>query len=310
MRTGLYDTTGFYRRNSPAAHFRTSAQIPLFADAIATLIRRVDAALGHPSTFTVVDMGAGNGELLTGLVRIAPLNGRLKPVAVDIRGRPESLDPSIRWCDEPPTDFTGVLLACEWLDNVPCDIVEETENGPRYQLVSPRTGETTLGGPLSELDRDWLDRRWRLAHIGDQAEIGRPRDEAWRELTSRLDNGLALAVDYGHRRHERPQWSTVAGYVDGRRVSATPDGNRDITADVAMDSLGPGVLLRQRDALAALGVSASRPPLDVARTDPAAYLRRLSGTGDAAELMDRNGLGGHWWLTRGMGIADDVWAAP
>lgn len=307
MRTGLYEPGGFYARHSPSAHFRTSAQTPQFAHAIAELVRRVDTALGHPDPFSVVDMGAGSGELLHALTLIEPLDGRLAPVAVELRDRPGTLDSSIHWHCEPPAAFSGLLMACEWLDNVPCDVVEESTEGPRYQLVSPTTGETTLGESLSEADLDWLRRWWPLSQVGDQAEIGRTRDDAWQSLVSRLDAGLAIAIDYGHLLDSRPQWSTMAGYADGRSVHPIPDGNRDITAHVAMDSLGAGTLLPQREALAAVGLSASRPPLELSRTDPTGYLRRLSAIGETAELIDPAGLGGHWWLARGVGIGDEAW---
>ena len=51
-----------------------------------------------------------------------------------------------------------------------------------------------------------------------------------------------------------------------------------------------------------LGVVGGRPALDLARTDPAGYLRALSAAGAAAELTDPAGLGGHWWLLHEVGI--------
>lgn len=38
------------------------------------------------------------------------------------------------------------------------------------------------------------------------------------------------------------------------------------------------------------------PPLALASTDPAAYVRALSGAGEAAELTARGGLGDFGWL--------------
>ena len=67
MAEALYGTKGFFTRaaEGPADHFRTSVHAsPLFADALLRLIRRVDAELGCPARFQVVDVGAGRGELL------------------------------------------------------------------------------------------------------------------------------------------------------------------------------------------------------------------------------------------------------
>src|SRR5712664_3084596 len=65
MERALYGPDGFYRTpGGPAAHFRTSVHAsPLFASAILRLLREVDEALGRPSELTLVDVGAGRGEL-------------------------------------------------------------------------------------------------------------------------------------------------------------------------------------------------------------------------------------------------------
>jgi hypothetical protein len=74
---------------------------------------------------------------------------------------------------------------------------------------------------------------------------------------------------------------------------------------VAWDSLlAPGdLLVRQREALRALGVTGARPPLADATTDPAGYLRALAAATHAAEITDPTGLGGHHWLLHPAGIA-------
>ena len=52
-------------RGTPAAHFRTSVHVsPRYAGAVLALLRHTDAALGHPDRIDLVDIGAGQGELL------------------------------------------------------------------------------------------------------------------------------------------------------------------------------------------------------------------------------------------------------
>ena len=63
----LYGPDGFFLRSVPADHFRTNVAVPLFAEAVRRLADRVDAALGHPDPFDLVDVGAGRGELLHAL---------------------------------------------------------------------------------------------------------------------------------------------------------------------------------------------------------------------------------------------------
>ena len=106
MNGALYGERGFYRRHRPADHFRTSAQNPVFATAVAELVRRVDDALGHPDPFTVVDMAAGSGELLRRLVDLEPLDGRLRAVGVELRERPGGIPDDVEWRDTPPLRST------------------------------------------------------------------------------------------------------------------------------------------------------------------------------------------------------------
>ena len=118
---------------------------------------------------------------------------------------------------------------------------------------------------------------------------------------------VVLAVDYGHLRDRRPTLGTLTGFRGGRQVEPVPDGSCDVTAHVAMDAVAsaagrPYRLMTQRAALQALGIDGARPPLDLARTDPAGYLRALATASAAAELIEPAGLGGHWWLLHTVGI--------
>ncbi|MER7036018.1 hypothetical protein ABT334_34275, partial [Streptomyces albidoflavus] len=72
-RTALYGDEGFYRRpEGPAGHFRTSVHASgLFASAIARLLVRTARELGS-GTVDLVDVGAGRGELLTGVLAALP----------------------------------------------------------------------------------------------------------------------------------------------------------------------------------------------------------------------------------------------
>jgi SAM-dependent MidA family methyltransferase len=299
MDQALYGPGGFYvRGEAPAAHFRTSGHAsPLFAGAVARLLVAVDRALGEPDRLDVVDVGAGHGELLVALSFAVPepVRGRLRLTAVERAGRPAPLPSTVDWRETLPDRIAGLLLAVEWLDNVPLDLAALDGAGvPRYVEVS---GE--LGAPVSDVDRAWLDRWWRLAP-GAVAEIGVPRDTAWQAALSTVERGLALAVDYGHLAGHRPPLGTLTGYRRGRQVPPVPDGRVDLTAHVAFDALATptSTLLAQRDALHRLGVSGARPPLAQASTDPAGYLRALAAAGEAAELTDPAGLGAHLWLVQ------------
>ncbi|QOC95115.1 hypothetical protein D0Q02_08265 [Micromonospora craniellae] len=219
MQQALYGPAGFFVSGSgPAAHFRTSVHAsPVYASALLRLIHHLDAALGFPDRFDVVDVGAGRGELLCSLlsgvavgvsgeptragikpdrpervgspetltptaaartagftpevggaagrdegaaVAAVPLGQRVRFVAVELAPRPDDLSDQITWTDEIPDGITGLLLATEWLDNVPLDLATRTEDGWRYLLVDPTSGEETTGDPVSREDAAWLTTWW------------------------------------------------------------------------------------------------------------------------------------------------------
>jgi SAM-dependent MidA family methyltransferase len=299
----LYGPGGFYLRpEGPAGHFRTSVHAsPLFAGAVARLLAEVAEELGTDEV-DLVDVGAGRGELLTSVLAAVGSSLTVRAVAVERAARPDGLDPRVEWTDRVPRGVRGLLFANEWLDNVPVDVAEADAGGTvRYVEVAP-DGTERLGAPVTGPDADWLDRWWPLREPGARAEIGRPRDEAWAAAVASLAAGRAVAVDYAHVRAARPPFGTLTGFRDGREVPPVPDGSCDVTSHVALDACGdsgaPGAeLVTQREALGRLGVSGARPPLSLASTDPAGYVRALASAGEAAELTARGGLGDFLWLS-------------
>lgn len=307
--TALYGDGGFYRSSEgPAGHFRTSVHASsLFAAAVARLLTGTARELGT-DTVDLVDVGAGRGELVTGVLAAVPDGLTVRAYAVEVAARPAGLDPRIEWCAEPPRGTTGVLFANEWLDNVPTEIAEADGDGiARYVLVRPSDGTERLGEPVTGADARWLRRWWPLSRPGERAEIGRTRDEAWARAVGSLSGGLAVAVDYAHVRGARPPYGTLTGFRAGREVRPVPDGSCDLTSHVALDACAAAVevaggavppeLTDQRAALRGLGIAGERPPLAMASTDPAGYVRALSAAGEAAELTARGGLGDFGWLT-------------
>ncbi|MFJ2059631.1 SAM-dependent methyltransferase [Streptomyces sp. NPDC087908] len=332
----LYGPGGFYLRpEGPAGHFRTSVHAsPLFAGAVARLLAEVAEELGT-SEIDLVDVGAGRGELLTGVLGAIASGGTgipggtsgsvsdgtpagtpgattaagltVRAYAVERASRPAGLDPRVEWTDRLPRGVRGLIFANEWLDNVPVDVAEADSTGTARYVQVRADGTERLGGPVSGADAEWLARWWPLREPGTRAEIGRPRDEAWASAVASLAAGRAVAVDYAHLRENRPPFGSLTGFRAGREVPPVPDGSGDLTAHVALDACAaaaggagphPAELVTQREALGRLGVSGGRPPLSLASADPAAYVRALSAAGEAAELTARGGLGDFLWLTQ------------
>ena len=304
----LYGDGGFYRRTpGPAAHFRTSVHAsPRFAEAVLSLARAAGLT-------TVVDMGAGGGELLVALHALDP---SLELVGVELADRPPGLADEVRWAAAAPGELAALVVANEWLDNVPVDVVELAEDGPRLVEVD-ESGVERLGARPAEPDRRWLDRWWPLAEVGDRAEVGRPRDEQWAAVIAAMHRGVAVAIDYSHGRDDRPAGGTLTGYRDGRQVHPVPDGTCDVTSHVALDACAAAgvaagadetLLTTQRAALRALGLRRGTPAHALATTDPPAYVAALSAAGQVAELTAPDGLGGFGWLVQSVrtGLPDPL----
>lgn len=324
MDTALYGPRGFFTAGGgPAAHFRTSVHAsPLFAVALLRLLEAVDEALGRPEQLDVVDVGAGRGELLRALAAgAAPtLRRRIRLTGVERAARPAGLPAAIGWGTALPQKTTGLLVATEWLDNVPLDVVEVRGDGTVWSVLVDQDGAETTGARPSTVDEKWLARWWPVTSPGQRAEVGHSRDRAWAAAVSTVVRGFALTVDYGHTRATRPPGGSLAAYRDGRQVPPVPDGSCDITAHVAVDAVAAAGeaagartvwQLDQRTALRTLDIRGTRPPLTLASTDPAGYVRALATASQAAELTDPAGLGGHQWLLQSRNVdATDVLPAP
>ena len=288
------------------------------------LLRRVDAALGRPAgagaggpgrgARRAADRGAGGGRGLP-----HGLAARLRPYAVERAARPAGLDGRIEWrrrrCRRA---VTGLLFANEWLDNVPVDVAEADPDGVPRRVEVARPTAPSGSAPVTGEDAAWLARWWPLAGAepGLRAEIGRPRDAAWAEaVRSRGRPGSRSPSTTRHERAARPPFGTLTGFRDGREVRPVPDGSCDLTAHVALDACAAADGTRRPDPparrrCARLGLDARRPPLALASTDPAAYVRALGAAGEAAELIDPAGLGGFRWLCQPVGVPYDAPAGP
>ncbi|MBO1753692.1 SAM-dependent methyltransferase [Allobranchiibius sp. CTAmp26] len=296
----LYGEHGFYRSpGGPAAHFATSAQgIPgggaLLATAVVALARQHGAR--H-----IVDFACGRGELITQIRAAAP---DLELTAVDIVDRPVGIPQDVAWITGTggtavPPSLHGLsdalVLAHEWLDVVPCPVLQH--DGRRLRVVEvDEDGTERLGASATRADRRWCEDNWPgwdVAHA--RVEVGLTRDAAYAELRRSVRSGVLVTTDYGHLRSARPGAGTLMGYRDGQARPPLPDGGTDITAHVAMDTLGAPRLVRQRDLFAELGIRPDAADDALARTNPPAYLRSLALRGAYSALTARGGLGGFWW---------------
>lgn len=296
----LYGERGFYRSPAgPAGHFATSAQgIPggghLLAAAVVALARQ--HRVRH-----VVDFACGRGELSSQVRDLAP---DLRLTAADVVERPPGLAGDIAWVrgdggaavPRALHDLSDVLvIAHEWLDVVPCPVLQHDGDELRVMQVDD-TGAERLGDPAPPAQLDWCARNWPgWDRPGARVEVGTTRETAYAALRASIRTGVLVTTDYGHLRTERPAHGTLTGYRAGASCLPRPDASTDITAHVAMDTLGAPELMRQRELFARLGIRPATADAGLSRTDPPAYLHSLAARSAYSAVTARGGLGDFWW---------------
>jgi SAM-dependent MidA family methyltransferase len=300
-----YGADGFWRRHWPGEHFRTAATT---GSALAGSLTSVLDRFGTGSV--VVDVGAGDGQLLRSLAELRP---ELRLAGIDIRPRPQGLPGEIQWAEDLwDVRYAGwttghaeellhqsgrvLILCCEWLDDLPCRVVHYEADGWR-EIVVDDAGEQRAGPRLVEADLEWADRWW---STGQRAEIGLTRDRAWSTLAAAVSRrgGCAVVIDYGHRRSERPVNGSFTAYRDGRSVPPAPSAEVNLTAHVSVDSVrAAGEALGLDTELCCLQAEAIALLESPARADldPLADLSHRSAR---AALSSPYGLGSHWWLVQ------------
>jgi SAM-dependent MidA family methyltransferase len=247
---------GYYRRTpSPfgrAGDFYTAAQLqPVFGRLMAAVVRRLRSELGGPAEFTVVDLGAGRGEM-------AEAFSEFRYVPVD-------------WGREPlPERVTGVIFANEFFDALPVHVVKWTAGRYREMRVGCESGRFVWvegAAPAPGVER-YLRR---YAPPREEGMILEANLEAlrWIDLiAARLERGFLLAIDYGYTASELARFpqGTLMTY---RRHTASADaladpGERDITAHVNFSALedharGAGLAVIRRERLAQTLITAGQP---------------------------------------------------
>ena len=230
METALYHPEhGYYRRaRDPfgrAGDFYTAEQIqPVFGRLMTQVVRSLWRGLGSPSDFTVVELGAGRGEM-------AGAFGEFRYIPVDF-GRGEM-----------PERFTGVVFANEFFDALPVHVFKWSGGSYREMLVGLAGGRFVWSeGTPANAAADLYLRRYAPAHEEGMIVEANLDAMLWMDvIAGRLERGYLFVIDYGYTSAEllRFPQGTLMTY---RRHTASDDalaepGERDITAHVNFSAL-------------------------------------------------------------------------
>lgn len=265
----------------------------------------LDAAGRAAERITLLDVGAADAGLLGNVAAVLGaqdpgLLARTDFVAVDQRGPesgPSAGPSSVRWVVGDATDpgtwreafpggLTGLIVANEFLDDIPVEVAVRGDDAWRYVEVS-ESGLEQTGEPVSESDSAWITRWW----PGARSEIGATRDAAARVLAEVLTAGRLTLIDYGHTLEERitGRWDagTLVGYRAGAMVAPAPDGSMNLTAHVAVDAVAAGLVEYGSVRISRLADEQSRPTVSAGSESAAGRLAGDAGTRLATRLSGR-----------------------
>jgi SAM-dependent MidA family methyltransferase len=238
---GYYANTSrkFGALPSSGSDFVTAPEMtPLFGRTLAVQVRD---ALDATGTDEVWEFGAGSGALAKQL--LSALGDRVKrytivDLSASLRERQrEALAPfgeRVRWVDELPDRFSGVVLGNEVLDAMPVKLLARTGGAWHERGVEASDGGFRWADRVTDLRPPF-----EIEGMHDYLTEIHPQAEAFvRTLADRLDRGAAFFIDYGfaEREYYHPQ-RHMGTLMCHQGHLADPDpligvGEKDITAHV------------------------------------------------------------------------------
>ena len=224
METALYEPgLGYYsaglQKFGEGGDFVTAPQLGnVFARCLAGQIEQIGSALGQ---YEIIEAGAGSGilaaDLLTALqnknpparYQILERSAHLRQVQKETLSQavPQWMD-RISWLDEPPTShWQGVFLANEVLDALTVErFCIEDESISQLQVTNGANGFDWFKAPCPQNMQKQIQAI--LAGLeqplpsGYCSELNTCLPEWLQAVTSSMQQGLALFIDYGYTRHD------------------------------------------------------------------------------------------------------------
>jgi len=312
MTACLHDPQDGYYATRPAlgagGDFITAPMVSqMFGELIGLWLVETWSRLGRPDPVRLVEMGPGDGTLMSDLLRAARLDPEfmaacevwLVEVSEPLRRlQRQGLGDSPRWArslGEVPGGAPILLVANELLDCLPSRQFLRDGDGWAERLVGLNdAGELAFG-----LSRAALNRMMPPAPEGVILELSAAQEALGAEIGSRLaaDGGAALLIDYGR---DRPGFGdTLQALLRHTKLDplATP-GEADLTvhadfpavvAAAARAGAGTTPILTQGDFLVRLGIGARAEALANARPDKSdeieRQLERLISPDEMGELF-------------------------
>jgi SAM-dependent MidA family methyltransferase len=310
MDLALYGESGFYQDGGKAGRrgdFITSPEVgPLFAAVIARYLDDCWNELGCPSTFDVVEVGAGPGTLARGIFDAQPkCISALKYVAVEISAAQRALHPDFveSIADIPDREINGVVLANELLDNLPFKLFVYDGTWKEAFVALGNNGKFVE--VLRQVD-EVPEVLPKTAPLGSRAPIQTAASKWMLIASQKLSRGRVLVFDYCSESTSEiavtpwREWlRTYKEHERGVHYLLEP-GSQDITTQVMIDQLMLAVpylsVTQQSEWLLTWGidelvVEGNKYWQQHKSAPDIAAMKMHSRANEAQALTDRDGLG-------------------
>jgi SAM-dependent MidA family methyltransferase len=230
---------------------------PELSSLFSTALARQVAELLRVAGGEVLELGAGSGRMAADLLleldaqACLPERYLILELSAELRARqrerlaalPERLAARVRWLDQLPERFGGVILGNELLDALPVHLVAWRETGIAERGITCR-GERLLLEERPLVEGNLLRAASRIGPVRPYvSEVGLAAGALVGSLAARLERGVLLFIDYGFGEAEyyHPQRSEGTLMCHYRhRAHADPlfwPGLQDITAHVDFSAL-------------------------------------------------------------------------
>ena len=244
--------------------FVTAPEIsPLFSQSLANSILPVIEA-----DQIILEVGAGRGRMAADILVFLKQKNKLPKeywileLSADLRQRQKQtvketvpdLIGRVKWLDELPDKFSGVVIANELLDAMPVQLFQKNNNKINEVDVAWKDGKFTY--KLKSTDDANLIKRVNNIESesgfsfenGYVSEINFIAEEWIKSIAEKLQYGMIILIDYGFPRHEyyhaqRKQGTLMCHYR--HRAHADPfvyPGLQDITAHVDFTAMADAAL--------------------------------------------------------------------
>ncbi len=286
---------GYYTKNAALGadgDFITAPLISqMFGEMIGVWVAQVWRSLGSPAAFRLVEIGGGDGTLMSDILRVTDRVPGLKEatqvtmveISPPLRALQAVQVPNAAFVsslDGLAEDLPVIVIANELLDCLPARQLIRTEAGWFERCIGLQAGGLAFGlVPVTEDFSPPFD-----AAIGDLVEISSAQVRLAENLALLIKNatGAALLIDYG-RATPGAGDTLQALYRHQKHDPLEAPGEHDLTvwADfpaVAAVAVKTGVkaspIVTQRDFLTLLGIDTRHAALNQRNCDQAEKLRR------------------------------------